>query len=129
MRAGRSCYNATMVDDFRSQPMESQEGRGIARRAWDAYSKQANRAPGASYLRKLLKPYGARYATDLFGFWLAWHLEGGFEGLERLGMERSTIFRRIKRFRMVTGVHPDEFELPGVTIDVEAYRRAAGKKR
>ena len=104
--------------------MESQEGRGIAQRAWAAYSKQVKRSPAAPYLHKLLKPYGARTATDILGFWLAWHLEGGFEGMERLGMERSTIFRRIKRFRQVTGSHPDEYQLPGVTIDVAVYRQA-----
>ena len=35
--------------------------------------------------------------ADLFGFWLLWHLEGGFEGLERLGMNRATIYRKINR--------------------------------
>lgn len=113
-----------MTPDYRSDPMESQEGRGIARRAWDKYAAAVNRSPAMPYVHRMLKPYGARVATDLFGFWLVWHLEGGFEGMERLGMERSTIFRRIKKFRQVTGQHPDEFEVPGVTIDVAAYRRA-----
>lgn len=46
--------------------------------------------------------------------------------------------RRIKTFRMILGVHPDEFEMPGITLDVAAYRegwrelnqaRAAKKSR
>ena len=36
-------------------------------------------------------------------------------------MARTTIFRRIKRFRLLTGFHPDEYELPGITVDLEAY--------
>jgi hypothetical protein len=65
---------------------------------------------------------GAAIGVDLFGFWLVWHLEGGFEGLRRSGMSRSAIYRRIKLFRVVTGMHPDEYVLPGVSIDLETYR-------
>jgi hypothetical protein len=39
---------------------------------------------------------------DLMGFWLAWHLEGGFEGLQRLGMSRASIYRRVSLFRRVS---------------------------
>jgi hypothetical protein len=97
--------------DFRADPMGSPEGKGIARRAWEVYARRSNQMLGPA-LRPLLEP-GARkpsvtLTTDLFGFWLIWHLEGGFEGYRRLGMSRSAIYRRIKLFRSVTGMHPDE---------------------
>jgi hypothetical protein len=62
-------------------------------------------------------------AIDLTGFWLMWHLEGGFEGLRALGLSRASIYRRVKLFRMATGKHPDEYTMPGVTIDLDAYAR------
>jgi hypothetical protein len=65
---------------------------------------------------------------DMIGFWVMWHLYGGFEGLQRFGMHKATIWRKISRFRKMTGSHPDEFVMPGVSIDVEAYWEAAVKK-
>jgi hypothetical protein len=114
------------VPDFRSQRMESAEGRGIARRAWAKWERLVLDAP---LVRKVADPivmpfasrYGAATAVDLLGFWLVWQLEGGFAGMERLGMGRTTIFRKIKRFRQLTGKHPDEFELVGVSLDVDSY--------
>ena len=77
-------------------------------------------------LHPLLMPtvekIGAGVAVDLVGFWLVWHLEGGFEGCRGLGMSRSAIYRRIKIFRVTFGVHPDEFVLPGVTSDLVVSR-------
>jgi hypothetical protein len=35
----------------------------------------------------------------LVGFWAIWRLAGGFEGLQRMGMSRASIYRRIKLFR------------------------------
>ena len=59
---------------------------------------------------------------DLLGFWILWHLYGGFEGLQEFGYHRATIYRKIKRIRpQVFGVHPDEFTMTGVTIDPKAY--------
>ncbi len=58
------------------------------------------------------------------GFWLLWHLQGGFEGLQHLGMSRSAIYRRIASFRRTFGAHPDEFPFPGVTIDLPTYLAA-----
>jgi hypothetical protein len=99
--------------------MASSEGQGIARRAWDAYAGAVERSPVTQTIaRKMAIPV----ATDMIGFWALWHLEGGFEGMRRLGMSRATIYRRIKTFRLMLGVHPDEFEMPGITIDVAAYR-------
>jgi hypothetical protein len=86
------------VADFRSERMPSPEGKGIARRAWDAY------------------------ANAVTGFWLLWHVEGGFEGLLRLGMSRASIYRRIRLFRKLLGVHPDEYEMPGVKLNLTKYQ-------
>ncbi len=46
-----------------------------------------------------------------------WHLEGGYEGLRRLGLSRSAIYRRINSFRTRFGEHPDVYKFPGVTLD------------
>lgn len=100
--------------------MESVEGRGIAKRAWDSYAKAVNKTLGRP-LQPVTRRVAGRMTEDLMGFWLLWHLEGGFEGVRRLGMSRTTIFRRIKRFRQFTGWHPDEFMIPGVSIDLEEY--------
>lgn len=77
--------------------------------------------------RPPLEPVARRIAgplvSDLLGFWLTWHLEGGYDGLRRLGMSRSAIYRRLRLFRMAFKAHPDDFKLPGVSIDVSAYQR------
>lgn len=112
------------MTDFRSERMDSPDGKGIARRAWETYSTSVNRT-AAPALRPLIEKVAAKGAADLLGFWLVWHLEGGYEGLRRNGMSRATIYRRISMFRRLTGQHPDEFELPGVTIDVGTYNGAA----
>jgi hypothetical protein len=101
--------------------MESPEGRGVARRAWDAYSGAVGKVATPA-LRPLVQKYAAGSMVDLVGFWVVWHLEGGFEGLLRLGMSRASVYRRIKLFRMAFGAHPDEFEMPGVSLDLAAYR-------
>jgi hypothetical protein len=102
--------------------MPTAEGRGVAKKTWDAYARAA---------KPVLKPVADRLAAqmtpDLVGFWLVWQLEGGFEGLQRLGMSRASIYRRISLFRKIVGVHPDEFRFPGVTIDVATYLRGEGK--
>lgn len=111
-----------ITDDLRSQRRESAEGAGLARGAWDQWTKLVRRTAGP-VVDPVARKAGASIAVDLFGFWLTWHLEGGFAGLERMGMGRTTIYRKLKRFRQLTGVHPDEFVLPGVSIDVEKYLR------
>ena len=116
------------MTDFRSQRSPSPEGQGVAarrwRKAWDAYSRTVNKValplvePAAE---KAAWWYAGKLVEDLAGFWLLWHLEGGFEGLQKLGMSRSAIYRRITAFRKHFGVHPDQYVMPGVTIDVKAY--------
>ncbi|MGE3834070.1 MAG: hypothetical protein AB7H43_04715 [Acidimicrobiia bacterium] len=107
----------------------------MARRAWDAYARTvrsgARRALTSPVMEPAIKAVAARMTADMVGFWLAWHLHGGFEGLVELGMHPSTVWRKVKRFRTVTGKHPDEFQIPGVTLDRAAYwdwaRQTGGK--
>jgi hypothetical protein len=117
------------VRDFRSERMESPEGRGIARRAWDTYAGAVNKVT-LPVLTPFVRMYAAGSITDLIGFWAVWHLEGGFEGLQALGMSRASIYRRIKLFRIAFGAHPDEFEMPGIKLDLKDFREgwAAIKK-
>ena len=71
------------MPDYRSDPMPSQEGRGIARKAWEAYARKVN-AVALPLLEPAIDSASKRIAAsmveDLMGFWLAWHLCGGFEG-------------------------------------------------
>jgi len=118
------------VVDFRSDRMESPEGRGIARRAWEGYVGAVTKVTTPA-LRPVVRKYAAGSVVDLVGFWVVWHLEGGFEGLRRMGMSRASIYRKVKLFRVAFGAHPDEFEMPGVALDVAAFREgfaAKGKK-
>ena len=112
-----------MAPDFRSEPMDSAEGRGVARRAWDAYQGGVRKAIGP-----LVRPVAVGQAVDLVGFWVVWHLHGGFEGLLELGMPRSTIYWHIKKFRTAYGAHPDEYTFPGIALDREAYWAAGSNK-
>jgi hypothetical protein len=78
-------------------------------------------AVGLPLMEPAIKRYASRATTDLLGFWLYWHLYGGFEGLVESGMHPSTVWRKVKRFREVMGVHPDEYRFPGVTVKPEQY--------
>lgn len=113
------------MPDYRSDPMDSPEGAGRARRAWDAYSGAVNRRMPAT-VERLVRKVAVPVTLDLLGFWLVWQVEGGFEGMRKLGLSRSAIYRRVKKFRELTGSHPDEYEFPGVRIDVKKYRATPG---
>src|SRR5437773_9229562 len=108
--------------------METPEGRGIARRTWEGYVGAVSKVTTPA-LRPLVRKYAAGSIVDLVGFWTVWHLEGGFEGMQRMGLSRASIYRRIKLFRIAFGAHPDEFEMPGVDLDVAAFREGWGKKK
>ena len=110
------------MPDFRSSRMESPEGRGLARKAWESYAAAVDKV-AAPAVRPLARKFAASSIVDLVGFWAVWHLEGGFEGLQALGMSRASIYRRIKLFRIAFGAHPDEFEMPGITLDVVAFQK------
>jgi hypothetical protein len=107
--------------------MESPEGKGNARKAWEAYMRGVARVSGPA-IEPFARKLAASTMTDLMGFWLAWQLEGGFEGLRELGMSRSSIYRRVRLFRAALGVHPDEFKLRGVEFDVAEYQGGKAAK-
>jgi hypothetical protein len=107
--------------------MPSNEGRGIAKRAWDAYNEAAARYVVTPLFGSVIKSYSAGTVADLVGFWVLWHLHGGFEGLRTLGMSRASVFRKVAAFRRVFGAHPDEYRFPGISLDVAAYRGSAAE--
>jgi hypothetical protein len=119
-----------MATDFRTDPMESPEGRGIARtKAWQQYRAFVDRNVTpviAPFVKPAVAPVARQMVEDMIGFWVMWHLYGGFEGLEGFGMHKSTIWRKVSRFRQMTGEHPDEFKMPGVEIDAAKYWAASG---
>ena len=117
-----------MSPDYRSEPSESLEGKGVARRAWESYARTVNKPMQPLFL-KAARRIAASQVCDLIGFWTVWHLHGGFEGLEELGMHRATIFRKVNRFRTVFGEHPDEFVIPGVKLDPATYWKHASQAR
>lgn len=97
----------------------------MARRAWDAYASTVNKA-AAPLVEPLAMAYGRRVTSDLIGFWVMWHVFGGFEGLEsKAGMHRSTIWRKVAKFRKTFGAHPDEYRFAGITIDTPTFWNAA----
>lgn len=116
------------MKDFRSERSETPEGAGRARRAWLAYAKAVEKIAGP-VVSPVLDPAIARYAkgvtVDLLGFWMAWHIYGGFEGLVDFGMHPSTVWRKVRRFRQVFGAHPDEYRFPGIEVDAVKYWESA----
>ncbi len=108
--------------------MPSPEGRGIAQKAWKRYVGwvEKNVSPMTD---PVVRPVATRYAVDkvetLTGFWVLWHGSGGYEGLVNLGMHPSTVYRRIRAFRLLFGEHPDEYQFPGLTLDLKKWNAPA----
>lgn len=111
--------------------METPEGEGRAKKAWKAYVKAVDRRTPPFVMARVvsaLEPMSSQVVEDLIGFWVMWHLYGGFDGLVEFGMHKSTIWRKVARFRKITGQHPDVFVMPGITIDPKAYWTSASTK-
>jgi hypothetical protein len=128
-----------MAADYRSDKMDSIEGSGRARAEWLAFAQSFPRrtAPVIEHMPQIrLFPQGkssagqagqkpsetkvvdAKEECELLGFWLMWHLAGGFRRLEEWGWHRATIHRKIRRFRdAFNGVHPDDAKFEWVTLD------------
>lgn len=124
-------YTASMTPDYRSDPMESPEGQGVAKKTWKAYVKAVDRRVPPFVKTKIESaalPLGTQIVEDMIGFWVMWHLYGGFEGLEEFGMHKSTIWRKVARFRKMTGSHPDVFKMPGISIDPKSYWASEDRK-
>lgn len=111
--------------DFRSDPSDSPEGKGKARAAWDAYARAVNKLSEpvlGPVTEKVARSIATKQVIELVGFWTTWHLYGGFEGLvEHVGMHPSTVWKKVKKFRIVFHEHPDTYQIPGITIDYQAF--------
>jgi len=118
--------------DFRSAKSETVEGSGNADARWNAYHLNLDEdvlAEAFPSSRRSIDAYdelvrddiaaNAVEESELIGFWVAWHLAGGFSALESGGWHRATIFRKVRRFRTRYGVHPDEYSFPWITLDLE----------
>ena len=120
------------LPDFRAEPSVTPEGDAKAVARFTAWA-EANLDPITSP-----EPPDEKYGWDrlaevdrdlmaarvikeseLISFWLAWHRAGGFAQLERGGWDRSTIFRKIRRFRTYYGIHPDDASFPWLAADFE----------
>lgn len=121
--------------DFRTNRSESVEGRAVAVGRWRSYhyaleedviAEAFSSRPEGSSLQDLDPEIQDDIAADaverseLIGFWVAWHLAGGFANLERGGWHRATIFRKVRRFRAAFGAHPDEYTFPWIQLDLRA---------
>ena len=61
----------------------------------------------------------AKEYSEMIGFWVVWHLAGGFSELERWGWHRATIYRKLKRFEKQFGSHPDKHDFEWITLDLD----------
>ncbi|HZT66889.1 MAG TPA: hypothetical protein VFA11_13960 [Acidimicrobiales bacterium] len=110
------------MPDYRTEPSPSPEGDAIAVSRWTTWAENLDPtlaeddrdAIAARVIRE----------SELIAFWMAWHRAGGFAELERGGWDRSTIFRKIRRFRSYYGVHPDHARFPWLDPDWERCWRS-----
>jgi hypothetical protein len=121
----------TEPPDFRTAKSESVEGAGNAAARWYAYHGALDEdvlaqafpmrpADPESYPDVVRDDVAedAMEQSELIGFWVAWHMAGGFAALEEGGWHRATIFRKVRRFRARYGVHPDEYSFPWIQLDL-----------
>lgn len=123
----------TDAPDFRSDPSESPEGKGIAhaRRTtfWRSVPEKTLASLSAESPYSSIEEWPAFVRdtaaeavvedAELIGFWVSWHRAGGFQALEAGGWHRATIYRKIRRFRARFGAHPDEYRFTWITLDLE----------
>jgi hypothetical protein len=98
--------------------MDSPEGAGLARRAWHAYAKGLHKV-GAPVIDPFAAGLARKWLGEMIGFWVLWHVYGGFDGLERMGMHKTTIWRKVKKFRMMFKEHPDTYRFDGIELDLD----------
>jgi hypothetical protein len=123
-----------MREPFPSKSLRNAEGAGKAlRRLLDFASAVHRQDPDAELIGDVLfhPPFSAApfveappvksaaVFSELVGFWVTWHVTGGFERLELAGWHRATIYRKVARFREFFGAHPDEYEFDWLKIDAE----------
>ncbi len=125
----------TQTPDYRSDPSESPEGRGIAYGRSSAYWKSLPEHVRAEVDHETtltissIEDYPACLRdqvtstvvedAELIGFWVAWHKAGGFGGLQAAGCHRATVYRKIRRFRARFGAHPDEYRFEWIKLDLK----------
>lgn len=135
--------------DYRSDKMGSLEGLGNARARWKTFhdsvpddvwegifvAEEHSGTAGAHVVEipeddiEMPPELVHELATDvleeadLLGFYLAWHLAGGFANLQRAGWHRATIHRKIRRFRARFGQHPDEIFFSWMRLDLDKVWR------
>lgn len=127
--------------DFRSEAMNTPEGKGIAKARYDGFMDEnlrdlvefyldpKNPPPQRYYVDdeeipdELLDRWSeeAREESEMIGFWVAWHLAGGFDRLVGSGWHRATIYRKVHRFRARYHQHPDEYVFPHIKLNHAGY--------
>lgn len=127
-----------MPPDYRSDKMDTIEGAGRARGRWFTWLSELDDGE-AEFLMRLphitiftsfdaerankwegTPPVDVKERSELIGFWLMWHAAGGFKRLEQWGWHRSTIHRKIRRFRdAYGGIHPDEYRFNWIDVDLD----------
>jgi hypothetical protein len=127
-----------MAPDYRSDKMGSIEGVSNARGRWFDWLSELSddeaaflmRMPNITVFTNLdrtradkdedAEPVDVKERSELLGFWIMWHLAGGFKRLEQWGWHRSTIHRKIRRFRdAYGGIHPDEYKFNWIDLDLD----------
>jgi hypothetical protein len=120
----------TEPTDFRSDPSESPEGKGIAHARRTSFWRSVPEKELAELLAQssyssfeewpaFVRDQAAATVVEdaeLIGFWVSWHR---FEALESAGWHRATIYRKIRRFRSRFGAHPDEYRFDWIALDLE----------
>lgn len=98
--------------------MRSREGAELAVRAW-----RDTVTPLADAALLPVEPAARRVALEtvqsLAGFWVMWHLEGGFEGLRRIGYSEATIRKRCDELG-VTAADMTALATTSVRLDYDA---------
>ena len=112
--------------------LELHEAAGGSGSSWIFHADPDELTPDERYLvAEVREEMGqqAKEEADLIGFYVAWHRAGGFGGLERAGWHRSTIHRRVRRFRACFGTHPDAMDFSWISLDLEGLWREEYEKR
>jgi hypothetical protein len=106
--------------DFRARRSSSPEGSGRAHRAVEDLHAERRRFHEPD-IDVAITIASSGLDHELIGFWAMWHLVGGFDALVRFGMHPATVWRKVRRFRTVTGQHPDDCEFDGIEIDATGF--------
>ena len=130
-----------MIHDYRANKMSTLEGQGVAADRWGTFLNDELEDIAEDAMAKGPLPPAkdriedldddiqsdiaewAHRRAELMGFWLAWHLAGGFRRLEVGGWHRATIFRKVRQFRDTFGTHPDEATFDWITLDLRKVWR------